>query len=73
MSLHYNADKSYLFVNGKEINEFKAYVKTVKCRTESREIYLSGNVCDFLVDYNSTDKSNILNVHKYLMIKNNIN
>ena len=24
---------------------------------------------DFLIDYNSIDKSNILNIHKYLMIK----
>ena len=27
---------------------------------------------DFSVDYNSIDKSNILNMHKYLMPKNNI-
>ena len=27
---------------------------------------------DFPVDYNSVDKSDILNIHKYLMIKNNI-
>ena len=60
-----------MFVNGKK--KFTAYVKNVKCATESREISLSGNVFDFLVDYNSTDKSNILSIHKYLMIKNNIN
>ena len=39
---------------------------------ESREISLNRNVYDFSVDYNSIDKSNILNIHKYLMTKNNI-
>ena len=39
---------------------------------ESREAYLNGNVYDFSVDYNSIDKYDILNIHKYLMIKNNI-
>ena len=28
---------------------------------------------DFSVDYNSIYKSDILNIHKYLMVKNNIN
>ena len=40
--------------------------------TESREVPLSENVYDFSVDYNSIDESNILNIHKYLMTKNNI-
>ena len=39
----------------------------------SREVSLNGNVYDFSVDYNSIDKSDILNIHKYLMIKNDIN
>ena len=39
---------------------------------ESREVSLNGNVYDFLVDYNCIDKSEILNIHKYLMIKNNV-
>ena len=38
---------------------------------ESREGYLNGNVYDFPVDYNYIDKSDILNIHRYLMIKNN--
>ena len=40
--------------------------------TESGEVFLNGNVYDFSVDYNSIDKSYILNIHKYLMTKNNI-
>ena len=40
--------------------------------TQSREIYLNRNVYDFSADYNSIDKSDILNIHKYLMSKNNM-
>ena len=78
MSFHYNADNSCLFVNGKEIFKFKADNKTVNFptdrlnATESREVSLNENVFDFSVDYNSIDKSNILNIHQYLMNKNNI-
>ena len=34
-------------------------------------VSLNGNIYDFSVDYNSIDKSDILNIHKYLMNKNN--
>ena len=40
--------------------------------TESGEVSLSGNVNDFSDDYNSIDKSHILNIHTQLMTKNNI-
>ena len=36
------------------------------------EVSLKVNVYDFSVDYDPIDKSDILNMHKYLMIKNNI-
>ena len=82
LSLHYNADSSYLLVNGKEIFKFKADNKNVNfltqfclgsihnwfSATESREVSLNGNVYDFSVDYNSIDKSNLFNIHTYLMI-----
>ena len=85
MSLHYNADNSYLFVNGKEVFKFKADNKngnfpTQFClesisngfsATEFGEVSLDENMYDFSVDYNSIDKSDILNIHKYLMTKNN--
>ena len=78
LSLHDNADNSYLFVNGKEIFKFKAGNKNVNFPTqfclgsisngfsalESREVSLNGNIYDFSVDYNSIDKSDILNIHK---------
>ena len=35
------------------------------------KVCLTGNVYDFSVDYNSIDKSDILNIHKYSMTKNN--
>ena len=86
LSLHYNADNSDLFVNGKEIFKFKADNKNIKfptrfclgsisdgfSNTESREVSLNGNVHDFSVDYSSTDKSDILNFHKYFMKNSNI-
>ena len=34
--------------------------------------FLSGNVYNFSVDYNSINKSSILIIHKYLIIKNSI-
>ena len=75
-----------MFVNGKEIFKFKAgnknsnfgtqfYLGSISNRfsaAESREVSLNENVYEFSVDYNSFDKSDILNIHKYLMKKNNI-
>ena len=77
LSLHYNGDNSYLFVNGKEIFKFKADDKNVNfptqfcpgnisngfSNTEFREVSFNGNVYDFSVNYNSIDKSDILNIH----------
>ena len=40
--------------------------------TESREVSLNRNMYNFSVDNNSIDKSDTRNIHKYLMIKNNI-
>ena len=86
MNLHYSGDSSYLFPNGKQINKFKASNKNVNFPSQfclgsisdksdyvdSQELSLKGNVYDFSVDYGAIDKSIILNIHKYLMIKNNI-
>ena len=81
--MHYNADISYLFINGIEIFKFKADNKNVNfptqfcpgnefSATESREVSLNGDLYDFSVDYNSIDKYDILIIHNYLMTKNNI-
>ena len=39
---------------------------------DSREVSLNGNAYAFSGDYNSIDKSDILNIQKYLMTNNNI-
>ena len=81
LSFHYKGDNSYLFVNGKEIDKFKATNKNVNFPSQFclgsisnkfEYVSLKGNVYDFSVDYVAIDKSNILNIHKYLMIKNSI-
>ena len=81
LSLHYNYDNSYLFINGKEIIKFKANNQKKFClgsisdgfsATESRKVYSNGDVYDLSVDSSSIDKSDMLNIHKYLMTKNNI-
>ena len=73
-----------MFVNGEEIFKFKADSKNINfptqfclesisnafSTTESRDVSLNGTVYDFSVDNNSIDKSDILNIHKYLMAKN---
>ena len=82
LSLHYDGDNSF-FVNGKEIYKFEANNKIVNLPTQFclgsinnkfsyvdvKEISLKVNVYDFLVAYNSIDKSDILNIHKYLLVK----
>ena len=52
--------------------KFSLVLETYLMDTESREISLTGNLCDFSIDYNAIDKSDILNIHKYLMVNNSI-
>ena len=85
LSLHYNGDNSYLFVNGKEIINFKAkdseIVKSPICLENISNDFsknnmsltgLKGYVYDFSVDYRALAADKILGIHKYLMEKNNI-
>ena len=85
LSFRYNNDNSYLFANGKEIYMFKSDNKNVNFPTQfwleslsnkfaaidSREVSLKGNVYNFSVDYNPINKSNMLNIYKHLMVKDN--
>ena len=86
MSLHYNSDNSYLFVNGKEIYKFKASNKNdnfpshfclgnisnkFDFRWFKRSTLLK-KIYDFSVDYDAIDKYNVSNIHRYLMIKYSI-
>ena len=84
LTLHYNVDDSYLFVNGKEVIKFKAKKQSVvgklslgnisadfnQADRKSTGIY--GYIYDFSVDCNaiSNDKTN--DIHRYLIEKNNI-
>ena len=86
LSLHYNGDDSYLFVNGRQ--EFKLKAKTdqlVKEKlciknlsdqwtaNESEKTGLCGNIYDFLVDYQAiVGVAPIYDMHRYLMTKHNI-
>ena len=86
MSLHCNVDNSYFFVNGKEKYKFKASNKNVNFPTQfylgimsnkfnyvdEEEVSLKATVYDFLIDYNAINKSVILDIHKYLLVKNNL-
>ena len=73
-------------MNEKEIFKFKADNKNINfptwfflgiisdgiSATESRSVSLNGNVYDSSVSYKSIETSVILNIHMYLMTKNNI-
>ena len=86
LSLHYTDDNSCLFINRKEIFKFKADNKNLNFPTqfclrsisnefgalESKEVSLNGNMHGFSVYYNSIDTSDIWNIRKYLIIKNNL-
>ena len=87
LSLHYNGDDSYLFVNGRQELKFKAktdkLVKEKLCignlsdqwtARESEKTGLYGNIYDFVVDYEQTlGVKTIYDMHRYLMTKHNIN
>ena len=86
LSLHYNDDDSYLFVNGRQELKFKAktdqLVKERLCignlsdqwtGSESEKTGLYGNIYDFLVDYQAiVGVGPIYDMHRYLMTKHNI-
>ena len=86
ISLHYNGDESYFFVNGRQELKFKAkidqLVKEKLCignlsdqwtTIESEKTGLYGNIYDFLVDYQAiVGVGPIYDMHRYLMTKHNI-
>ena len=85
LSLHYNGDSSYLFVNGKEINNFKAKDSAITpyplclgglskdfAVGYMRATGLTGYVYDFSIDYWAIANDTILDIHKYLMKKKNL-
>ena len=86
LSLHYNDDNSYLFVNGKQELKFKCktdqLVKEKLCLgnlsnnwspIEAQKAGLYGNIYDFIVDYEQIlGVKPIYDMHRYIMTKHNI-
>ena len=85
LSLHYNGDNSYLFVNGKQVINFKAknseLIKYSMClggilkeynENSRKDTGLYGNVYDFNVNYSAITNNKIVDIHNYLMKKHNI-
>ena len=80
LSLHYNGENSYLFVNGTEIHKFTAkdseivpnnlFLRNVSKDFSASNIKKTGLIIS--VDYDAIDVDDILDIHKYLMKKNGI-
>ena len=86
LSLHYNGDNSYLFVNGRQELKFKAKNNQIMdeklclgnlsskwTTSESEKTRLYGEIYDFVVDYKSVNSVKpIYDMHRYLITKHNI-
>ena len=86
LSLHYNGNNSYLYVNGNQELKFKAktdqLVKEKLClgdlsdqwiTSESEKTGTYGKIYDFVVDYEQiAGTTKILDMHRYLINKHNI-
>ena len=85
LSLHYNGENSYMFVNAKEIHKFKAkdseIVATPLCLGNIskdwsvgniKKTELNGHAYDCSVDYNAIPTIGIPHIRKYLMIENDM-
>ena len=86
LSLHYNGNDSYLFVNGRQELKFKAkddqIINKNLClgnlskewsKSESEKTGLYGNIYDFVADYKPiVGVDPIYYMHKYLMTKHSI-
>ena len=83
--MHYNRADSYLFVNGTEIIKFKAkdsettpYELCLGNMSKDwavdnmKKTGFNGYIYDFSVDYDAIAFSDISDIHKYLMGKNEI-
>ena len=85
LSLHYNGDESYLYVNETKIFKFKAKdnvswnkfcvgsVSKDFTKDKQSKTSLNGTwIYEFAVDHHSIKREEILNIQEYLMAKNNI-
>ena len=81
LSLYYNGSDSFLYANGEKLYQYKAKDSERKpCRlclgniskdliVHEMKTKLNGYVCDFSVDYNTIDDSDIADIHKCFMKK----
>ena len=85
LSLHCNRANSYFFVNGTEIIKFRAKDSEITAYPlclgiiskdwsvdNLKKTGLKGYVHDFSVDYDAIAVADILDIHKYLIKKNEI-
>ena len=87
LSLHYNGDDSYLFVNDKEVTKFKLKKSEIKANqltlgsistsanlsnSDIEDSKLYGNFYDFSIDYSAISNDKIQDIQAYLMRKNSI-
>ena len=83
LNLHYSGANSYLFVNGTEIIKFKAKDSEIAAMPlclrniskdwsadNMKKTGFNGYLYDFSVDYDATDVDDIVDIHEYLMKKN---
>ena len=80
LSLHYDGDNSYLFVNGRQIAKFKVKDSIIVpyplyLANISEDLSISNStglheyVYDFIVDYKAIEKDKIHDIHRYLIKK----
>ena len=81
LSLHYNDNNSYLYVNGNQELKFKAKTDQLVIgnlsdqwtTSESEKTGLYGKTYDFVVDYEHVaETTKILDMHRYLITKHSI-
>ena len=85
MTLHYNIQNSYLFVNCTKIIKFKSKDPEILpyplclgnisrdwSLDNMKKKRLNGYIYDFSVDYDAIVVDDILYIHKYLIKKNNM-
>ena len=86
LSLHYNNDNSYLFLNGVQQTKFKAKNSEISRKdlfclgnvsidfsiSNIQKTGLYGNVYDFSVDYWPISTNKIYDIHRFLMVKHDI-
>ena len=85
LSLHYNGTNSYFFVNGTAIHKFTTKDSEIVANnlflgngskdfsaSSMKKTGFNGHIYDLSVDYDAIAVDDILDIHKYLMRKNDI-